>query len=405
MNTIFIQIASYRDVELKPTLKDLIEKADYPDNLKVCIAWQHSDDDSWDDLKEYENNNNFNIIDIPHTDSKGACWARNKIQQEYNGEKYTLQLDSHHRFVEGWDTICISMLEDLRKKGHNKPVLTSYIPSYDPKNDPEGRVQVPWGMKFDRFIPEGAIFFLPYEIENAEEPIPARFYSGHFTFADGSFAEEVQHDPELYFHGEEISIAVRAWTCGYDLFHPNKVIAWHEYTRAGRTKQWDDDKKWFDKNKISHARVRKLLGVDGEVCTPCNRNSFGKYFLGEQRSLGDWEKHMGIKFKNRSVQNAVLKNMPPEIRNEPFYQKFKHPLEFNRKMLTHEDYSFASIIFEDSEKNIIFREDVNEKECERWLTMDHILLWKEYQGPKPYKWIIWPYSKSKGWVDKIEVNL
>lgn len=405
MNTIFIQIASYRDMELKPTLKDLIEKADYPDNLKVCIAWQHSNDDSRDNLKEYENNNNFNIIDIPHTDSKGACWARNKIQQEYKGEKYTLQLDSHHRFVKGWDTICISMLEDLRKKGHNKPVLTSYIPSYDPKNDPEGRVQVPWGMKFDRFIPEGAIFFLPYEIENAEGPIPARFYSGHFTFADGSFAEEVQHDPELYFHGEEISIAVRAWTCGYDLFHPNKVIAWHEYTRAGRTKQWDDDKKWFDKNEISHARVRKLLGVDGEVCTPCNINSFGKYFLGTQRSLEDWEKHMGIKFKNRSVQDAVLKNKPPEIRSEPFYQRFKHPLEFNRKMLTHEDYSFASIIFEDSEKNIIFREDVNEKECERWLATDHILLWKEYQGPKPHKWIIWPYSKSKGWVDKIEVNL
>ena len=406
MKSIFIQIASYRDAELKPTLKDLLEKADNPKNLKICIAWQHSKEDEWDNLDEYKKDKRFNILDIPHTDSQGACWARNKIQQEYSGEKYTLQLDSHHRFVEGWDTKCINMLEGLRKKGHKKPLLTSYIPSYDPKNDPEGRVNVPWGMKFDRFIPEGAIFFLPYYLDRApSDPIPARFYSGHFTFADGSFSEEVQHDPNLYFHGEEISIAVRAWTWGYDLFHPNEIIAWHEYTRAGRTKQWDDDKTWGDRNKKSHARVRTLLGVDGTPCTPCNRNSFGKYFLGEERTLEQWEDHMGIRFSDRSVQPSVLRNDIPMKRDEPFNQKFRHPLEFDSSKLTNTDYDFAAIIFEDEKGGLLFREDVDSATCNSWLKKDHIIIWKEYQGPKPYKWIIWPYSKSNGWVDKIDVVL
>jgi len=40
-NTIFIQIASYRDPQLLPTLKDCIEKAKYPKNLRFGIAWQH----------------------------------------------------------------------------------------------------------------------------------------------------------------------------------------------------------------------------------------------------------------------------------------------------------------------------------------------------------------------------
>ena len=53
------------------------------------------------------------------------------------------------------------MLKKLQDKGHPKPLHTSYIPSYDPANDPEGRVEVPWAMQFDRFIPEGPIFFLP----------------------------------------------------------------------------------------------------------------------------------------------------------------------------------------------------------------------------------------------------
>ena len=44
----------------------------------------------------------------------------------------------------------------------------------------------------------------------------------------------VPYDPTLYFLGEEITLAVRAYTHGYDLFHPSETIVWHEYTRNGR---------------------------------------------------------------------------------------------------------------------------------------------------------------------------
>lgn len=406
MSKIFVQIASYRDPELIPTLEDLLDKADSPEDLRICIAWQHSEEDEWDNLDKFKDDDRFVILDIPHTESQGACWARWKIQQEYGDEEYTLQLDSHHRFVKGWDTKSITMLENLREKGHKKPLLTSYIPSYDPKNDPQGRNNVPWAMKFDRFTPEGIIFFLPYHLDNnPTEPIPARFYSGHFTFTDGIFSKQVPHDPNLYFHGEEISLAVRAWTWGYDLFHPHEIIAWHEYTRVGRTKQWDDDKHWVDRNTKAHERVRKLLGVDGTPCTPCNKKGFGKFYLGEERTLKEWENFMGIRFGDRSVQQAVLDNKPPEIRDESFNQKFRHPIEFNSNRLTQKDYQFAAIIFEDSEGNQLWREDVQEPTIQGWLKQEHILMWKEYNGPKPYKWIVWPFSKSQGWVDKIEVTL
>ena len=147
-------------------------------------------------------------------------------QQYYKDEDYTLQLDSHHRFVQDWDDILIKMIKQLKKKGHKKPLLTGYIPSFDPDNDPAARIHVPWKMNFDRFIPEGAVFFLPASIDDwqqRDEPIPARFYSAHFCFTIGKFCKEVPHDPNYYFHGEEISIAVRAFTHGYDLFHPHPV--------------------------------------------------------------------------------------------------------------------------------------------------------------------------------------
>ena len=313
---IFIQIAAYRDPQLNQTLVDCISKAKKPKNLVFSIAWQHSVDDAWDNLDDFKNDSRFRIVDIDYRDSKGACWARNQLQQNFNDEEYTLQLDSHHRFIENWDVELIKMYKQLLKKGVEKPLLTSYISSYDPEKDPEGRVNIPWKMNFDRFIPEGAIFFLPAGIDNykeLKEPIPARFYSAHFAFAAGSFVKEVPHDPEYYFHGEEISIAVRAYTWGYDLFHPHKIIAWHEYTRKGRTKQWDDDKTWGNKNANSHLRNRKLFEMDGLE----KDIDFGVYDFGKVRTLEDYERYAGVSFKKRAVQKFTLdNNIAP---NPPLY--------------------------------------------------------------------------------------
>lgn len=412
---IFIQIASYRDPELLNTLKDCIDKAEKPENLVFGICWQHSKDDEWDNLDEYKDDPRFRIVDVNYTESKGACWARNTLQQEYGGEQYTLQLDSHHRFIDNWDTELISMLNGLVEKGHKKPLLTSYISSYDPQNDPEGRTQVPWLMNFDRFIPEGAVFFLPATIPNWEEltePIPARFYSAHFAFSLGSFVEEVPHDPNYYFHGEEISIAVRAYTHGYDLFHPHKIIAWHEYTRRGRTKQWDDDKTWGNKNSESHLRNRKLFEMDGLE----KDIDFGIYDFGSERSLEDYERYAGISFKKRAVQKFTLDNNiapnPPlygEEFEESFLKIFKHCIDVHRSNFDKDkDYNFWAVIFEDEQGNSINRKDMSPPEIRGYLTTpdDWVKIWREFSvESKPYKWVVWPHSESEGWLNKIEGTL
>ena len=98
--TIFVQIASYRDPELLNTIKDALDKASNPQRLVFGICHQHSEEDEWDTLELYKDDSRFRIIDVNYKDAKGACWARNQIQQQYQGEDYTLQLDSHHRFIE-----------------------------------------------------------------------------------------------------------------------------------------------------------------------------------------------------------------------------------------------------------------------------------------------------------------
>ena len=415
MSKIFVQIAAYRDPQLKSTLKDMVEKAKHPENLVVGIAWQHSTEDSWDDLEDFKNDSKFKIIDIDYKESKGVCWARHAVQQLYDNEEYTMQIDSHMRFAQDWDETLVGMMELLKWKGHKKPLLTAYVSSFDPDNDPQGRVLSPWKMNFDRFIPEGAVFFLPAEIpdyQSLNEPLPARFYSAHFCFTLGIFSKEVQHNPDYYFHGEEISIAVRAYTHGYDLFHPHKVVAWHEYTRKGRTKQWDDDKEWGNRNEKSHLANRKLFGMDGET----QEGHEGLYGFGKERTVRDYEKNTGVLFSKRAVQKETLefKNPPNPLYGseeewlETFSRVFKHCIDVGFSSVPEQDYDFWVVAFHDENGETIYRKDADADEIAR-VRADkdgYCKVWREFQTTvQPKKWVVWPFSKSKGWCERMEGSL
>ena len=413
---IFVQIASYRDPELENTIKSMIENAKRPKNLVIGICRQYHPEDGFDTLNDYRKDKRFRILDILYSESKGVCWARNQVQQLYGGEEYTLQIDSHMRFEKNWDDEFIKMVKQLQKKGFSKPLLTGYVSSFNPENDPEERVKDPWRMVFDRFIPEGAVFFLPETIpgwETLKEPVTARFYSAHFAFTVGQFSTEVQHDPEFYFHGEEISIAARAYTHGYDLFHPHKTLIWHEYTRKGRTKQWDDDKDWVNKNNVSHSKNRKLFSMDGEV----SDIDFGVYGFGTERTLKEYEIYSGLRFSRRAVQQYTLdKHYPPnptifetdEEWEASFATIFKHCIDVGYDSVPEDDYDFWVVAFHDENDETIHRQDADIHEINRMKNDPdgYCKVWREFQTThKPSYWVVWPFSKSKGWCDRLTGTL
>lgn len=421
-NTIFIQIAAYRDPELIPTLHDCLTNADHPENIYFGICRQFHEDDRFDDLKYFRNNPNFRIVDVPHLESQGACWARNLIQQLYKGEDYTLQLDSHHRFVKGWDTTLIDMIKQLQGLGHSKPLLTTYAPSYDPDDDPNKRDKNAWKMDFHKFIPEGAVFFLPAAIprwEQLEQPVPARFYSAHFAFTVGEFAIEVQHDPDYYFHGEEISIAVRAYTHGYDLFHPHKPVIWHEYTRKNRTKHWDDhgtkkqvDKPWHIRNKECHLRNRKLFEMDGET----RDIDFGKYGFGDVRTLQDYEMYSGLNFKLRAIQEHTKnrKNPPNPITwtsEQEWIDTFSRKQTVKtlvdiEKIDMPEDLKFMFVGIHDKKNEQLYRADWKPDQFKSKVHDGKLQIEISFDScSEPDKLILWPFGTKDKWKNKFEVKL
>jgi hypothetical protein len=413
MPKIFVSIASYRDPELLPTLKDMLETADQPENLSICIGWQHAEEDTWDNLDLYKNDPRFQIIDIPYQEAKGVCWMRSEIQQKHIEEEYYMQLDSHHRFSKGWDTVLKDYISYLQCKGHEKPLLSAYMPGYFPDKDPNDRVDEVWGLNIDRFMPAGAIFLRPHHVDNwrdLTEPFPTRFISAHFIFTIGSFAREVIYDPNLYFHGEESSLAARAFTWGYDLFAPHKPFIWHEYTREGKKKHWDDSKDWAERDNQSYSRFRKLFGMD-EGCGPCQRKAFiAPYDFGTKRSLIQFEIYAGLKFDTRQIHVETLNNNFPPIKGDylsGLTSRQKHCIDVYKGSLIETDYDTFAVAFLDDSGKDIYRQDCDKEEINRLMNMDpndkFIHIWREFNEiSKPHSWRVWPHSESKGWLEKID---
>ena len=46
-----------------------------------------------------------------------------------------------------------------------KPLLSSYVPSYFPDKDPNGRIDEVWMLNIQRFLPEGAVFLQPQGLD------------------------------------------------------------------------------------------------------------------------------------------------------------------------------------------------------------------------------------------------
>lgn len=305
---IFVNIASYRDTECQWTVRDLFEKASNPDRVFVGLCWQFVPGED-DDCFEIETRpEQVRRIDFHAKESRGVCWARNKVQGLWEGEEFTLQIDSHMRFVEGWDDILLEMYKDCPTE---KAVLTTYPIPYVPPNELSAPAIVTIMPKY--FDKHGILMFRSEAkgIKQApEKPTPTSYIAAGFLFGPGQTIADAPYDPHIYFQGEEITLACRLWTHGWDLFTPNKHIIYHDYTnRPNRIRHWKDDLDWGKLNQRSMKRVRHIL--DMQTSTDKHvLEDIEQYGLGTARSLLEYEAFSHLDFKKRMINGAVALEPP-----------------------------------------------------------------------------------------------
>jgi Glycosyltransferase (GlcNAc) len=405
---VFVSIAAYRDPQLVRTIEDCLRKARNPTLLRFGICWQHASDEI---APPYKDDDRFSILDVPWRDSRGACWARAEVMKLWRGEQWFLQVDSHCRFAGGWDDTLIQM---MKQTASPKPILSTYATPFTP-GDNELLDGSPLQMAFQGFTAEGIPHMRPLAIpdwQSLNRPLRARFLSAGFLFAPGAFVREVPYDPELYFLGEEAAMTLRAFTHGYDLFHPPETIVWHDYGRKEGIKHWDDH---TEANKTGSEWSRRDLQSKDKIAKLISGEPLDAFGLGSVRTIAQYEEYAGLSFPLRKAHNYTSRSEePPNPKVDSNWAEEIYSWMVRIRINSSEipadgwdDFSFWYIGVHDENGNEMYRRDLSRTELEPLAPKQpEIVLVCELQSESiPATWTVWPVSRSLGWLTKIEGRL
>ena len=302
MSSIFVSISSYRDQELTPTILDIIEKSSGKHKINFGIHISY--------LYESE----INILDMPnikYTTSKapknvGVGAGRYKSHEFYNGEDFYLQCDSHSRFVKNWDEIAIDSILLYQNSGIKKPLLTMYPANYWYKDMTFSEIETgqmnasyKTNISFHEKPEDFKSLRIPSQMAvDAKGSIFTKSVSAGCIFTVGPF---MSPNKDMAFWGEEIIIAARAYTHGYDLVVPAEQFIYHLYYNWSnpdinrRKIFWQDFPKEFEiMNKKSREIIYKIL-TQGLV---------GDGLLGTERTLDEYGIFAGLDFASGQIVNS-----------------------------------------------------------------------------------------------------
>tara|TARA_Y100001938_G_scaffold151078_1_gene245744 strand:+ start:3920 stop:4897 length:978 start_codon:yes stop_codon:yes gene_type:complete len=305
---IFISIASFEDPLLKYTIASCYENAKYKENLVFGVF------DQSNDHLTFDSSINIRYKTCAPAESLGACWARSKIQTELmEDEELYLQVDSHTLFGKDWDVYILDQYIKA-KTWVDKPVLTTYPRSFiavetkESFNCDQDLVFLPkkdWD--YPSYKPSTYVLIVDRPFNNGfhcsqtARIIDPKQYKGFllaagFIFSSRDWVDCVPYDPEIFFTGEESTLALRTFTHGYDpVFFPQAPV-WHQYhdkdNKAQRKRHWETDTK-ESSNKLMLAGEERVNKVLSEKIT-------GKYAIGDKRTLKEYACFSGINYKQKS---------------------------------------------------------------------------------------------------------
>lgn len=302
-DSIFIQIPSYRDHELSRTVADGVARASGTIRLRFGIHSCVLPDDNiivaptpkWVTVDLRESVAPANI---------GLQAARHIANSLYRGEDYYLQIDSHMRFVDEWDLKLVAMIEAYRLDGIPKPLISMYPATYTLTVNGDTILHpnpgfYPTRISFAEIPEQFSRTLIPSQTATATDDgcVYTASVSGGFIFADGDFAE-IAPNRLIAFWGEEILIAARAFTSGFDLVTASADIVYHlyfsgaPYNLVRRHHVWNDFPAEFaEMDMRSKAELQRIFTT----------KAVGEGALGSARDLDDYGLFAGLDFSTRTV--------------------------------------------------------------------------------------------------------
>jgi len=327
--TILVVIASYRDPECQNTVEDLYLRAEHPHRIRTVVVDQLREGDKrctepkqpCDEDPEQVVCYFSHLIHSYELDARlavGPTLARHIAHRHYRNEYFVLQLDAHVRFVKNWDS---DISEQWKSAQNEMAVLTTYMldlnGSIDPKTHESRKVgrALLCNVDFENgILRNGQQAARPPGIHGTPTLHP--FWAAGFSFSRGHFVVQVPYDlylPQI-FQGEEMSIALRGFSYGYDYYAPERNVCFHMYAlNKFRENRLSVPK--FTENKATFKGVEEkamkrlivMLGMNTGGNTEETYQNIDErlYGLGRARTLETFFSTFGIHVENQTIENHL----------------------------------------------------------------------------------------------------
>jgi hypothetical protein len=287
-----VQISAYHDYELSETILDAIKKSSKINQINFGVHLCYYTDDIF-----IPSLSNVKYKTIQAPEGLGVGYGRYEANSLYNGEDYYLQVDSHSRFAENWDSLLIECHKEYVAEGC-KPILTAYPANYWYEDgtgtiafDKPSPIQT---IVFETKVPKDtdSKFITQTSVGNELDNLFAKSVSGGSVFSSGDLAS-VFPNKKMFYWGEETLMAARFFTHGYDIMVPKTQTIYHLYFNPDKKEKNYRRHAWGDFAEIcnnlaaeSHAELFRIL--DGKV--------IGDQELGSKRTLEEFEYYANVKF-------------------------------------------------------------------------------------------------------------
>jgi [Skp1-protein]-hydroxyproline N-acetylglucosaminyltransferase len=270
--SIFLHIASFRDSKCVETIEDALAKAQYPERLVFGVVDQRLPGEADAGRKcvpapsecvrartasaaaqrgtgrapalpaVCRHLDQVRVHEMDARLANGPTAARHRADLLYHGETFLLQIDAHMIFARGWDVKAEAQWASL---GNDRAVLTGYpttaVGSVDGVSgaalrrtrplfcgpailEKDGVIKWPGAVEVDVDVPTAAD-------HDGPRPIKVPYWAAGLSFSRGHRAIVVPYDcctPAL-FMGEELMMATRMLTHGYDLYAFTESLVFHYY--------------------------------------------------------------------------------------------------------------------------------------------------------------------------------
>ena len=307
--SIFVQIGCYRDKELNKTISDAIAKSSKNININFGVHNCYLTENEAIVRTKYASNSKILIKHSLAPNNLGIQRSRYFAHTFYDGEDYYVQIDAHMRFAKYWDEILINQHKYLKSCGLHKPLVTGVFQSYDYIG----------GKEYFSGDKQPRIFYFYEEHNNfANYYLPSQGVcivdkgctytagiGGAFIFTEGSF-HKINPTKNINFINEEPTIAMRAFTHGFDLVADESFSVYHF---SGY------DMNGHERRNRAHLDFPELWRniVDGSSRSEWKKMidswEIGPFGFGEERTLEEWSRFSRLNYVNKTVDSPWFWNL------------------------------------------------------------------------------------------------